>query len=85
MSCSTIITIDSGFDGISAALRLPKPGIKRFSLLRRCDQLGSSEVQSSCSSWYKSRRGKVIAMFPRFNFTYQRWTRHCQPDNQQFG
>ncbi len=28
-----------------------------------------------CSSWYKSKSGKVIAMFPGFSFTYRRWAR----------
>ncbi|MDX1451626.1 MAG: NAD(P)/FAD-dependent oxidoreductase [Oleiphilaceae bacterium] len=26
-----------------------------------------------CQSWYKSRSGKVIAMFPGFSFTFRRW------------
>lgn len=26
-----------------------------------------------CNSWYKSRSGKVIAMFPGFSFTFRRW------------
>ncbi|WP_333608778.1 flavin-containing monooxygenase [Arsukibacterium sp.] len=28
-----------------------------------------------CSSWYKSKSGKVIAMFPGFSFTFRRWTK----------
>jgi len=26
-----------------------------------------------CNSWYKSKSGKVIAMFPGFSFTFRRW------------
>lgn len=28
-----------------------------------------------CNSWYKSKSGKVIAMFPGFSFTFRRWTK----------
>ncbi len=28
-----------------------------------------------CNSWYKSKSGKVIAMFPGFSFTYRRWAK----------
>ncbi|MBB3047519.1 cation diffusion facilitator CzcD-associated flavoprotein CzcO [Litorivivens lipolytica] len=29
-----------------------------------------------CNSWYQSKSGHVIAMFPGFSFTYRRWTRN---------
>ena len=29
-----------------------------------------------CNSWYKSKSGKVIAMFPGFSFTFRRWAKH---------
>ena len=29
-----------------------------------------------CKSWYQSKSGHVIAMFPGFSFTYQRWTQN---------
>ncbi len=32
--------------------------------------------RGGCNSWYKSKSGKVIAMFPGFSFTYRRWTKH---------
>jgi len=28
-----------------------------------------------CNSWYKSKSGKVIAMFPGFSFTFRRWAK----------
>ncbi|KZZ14247.1 monooxygenase [Oleiphilus sp. HI0130] len=28
-----------------------------------------------CNSWYKSKSGKVIAMFPGFSFTFKRWAK----------
>lgn len=41
--------------------------------------------QGGCSSWYKSKSGKVIAMFPGFSFTYRRWTRNFRQHDHQFG
>lgn len=41
--------------------------------------------QGGCNSWYKSKSGKVIAMFPGFSFTYRRWTRNFRQDDHQFG
>lgn len=41
--------------------------------------------QGGCNSWYKSKSGKVIAMFPGFSFTYRRWTRHFRQHDHQFG
>lgn len=35
--------------------------------------------RGGCNSWYKSKSGKVIAMFPGFSFTYYRWTKKMRP------
>ena len=35
--------------------------------------------QGGCTSWYHSKSGKVIAMFPGFSFTFYRWTRRMKP------
>ncbi len=32
--------------------------------------------KGGCTSWYKSKSGKVIAMFPGFSFTFRRWTKN---------
>ncbi|MDF1763715.1 MAG: NAD(P)/FAD-dependent oxidoreductase, partial [Oleibacter sp.] len=34
-----------------------------------------------CSSWYKSKNGNVIAMFPGFSFTYYRWADKFRADD----
>lgn len=31
-----------------------------------------------CNSWYKSKSGKVIAMFPGFSFTFRKWARKAK-------
>lgn len=37
-----------------------------------------------CNSWYKSKSGKVIAMFPGFSFTFHRWARRVKLADHQF-
>ncbi len=34
-----------------------------------------------CHSWYQSKSGHVIAMFPGFSFTYRRWTRNFRAED----
>ena len=38
-----------------------------------------------CNSWYKSKSGKVIAMFPGFSFTFRRWAKHFKLQDHIFG
>lgn len=40
--------------------------------------------RGGCNSWYKSKSGKVIAMFPGFSFTYRRWTKNFKEQDHQF-
>jgi cation diffusion facilitator CzcD-associated flavoprotein CzcO len=37
--------------------------------------------QGGCSSWYQSRSGHVIAMFPGFSFTFRRLTGRFHPED----
>lgn len=37
-----------------------------------------------CNSWYKSKSGKVIAMFPGFSFTYRRWAKKFRTSDHSF-
>ncbi len=37
-----------------------------------------------CQSWYKSKSGKVIAMFPGFTFTYRRLAKAFKPSHHNF-
>ncbi|MBT0586309.1 flavin-containing monooxygenase [Alteromonas oceanisediminis] len=37
-----------------------------------------------CQSWYKSKSGKVTAMFPGFSFTYRRLCRKFKPQHHVF-
>ncbi|XOV78738.1 MAG: flavin-containing monooxygenase [Aestuariibacter sp.] len=37
-----------------------------------------------CDSWYKSKSGKVIAMFPGFSFTFRRWASNFKHADHHF-
>lgn len=37
-----------------------------------------------CTSWYQSKSGHVIAMFPGFSFTYERWTKNFRAADHDF-
>ena len=34
-----------------------------------------------CTSWYQSRSGRVIAMFPGFSFSFRRLARRFRPEH----
>jgi cation diffusion facilitator CzcD-associated flavoprotein CzcO len=40
--------------------------------------------QGGCNSWYKSKSGHVIAMFPGFSFTFRRLTNRFDPSHHRF-
>jgi hypothetical protein len=37
-----------------------------------------------CNSWYKSKSGRVIAMFPGFSFTFRRMCQAFKPAHHRF-
>jgi cation diffusion facilitator CzcD-associated flavoprotein CzcO len=37
-----------------------------------------------CDSWYRSKSGHVVAMFPGFSFTYQRWAKNFRESEHEF-
>jgi hypothetical protein len=37
-----------------------------------------------CNSWYQSKSGHVIAMFPGFSFTYRQMANRFKPQHHQF-
>lgn len=40
-------------------------------------------AQGGCNSWYKSKSGKVIAMFPGFSFTYRLWAKRFRKQDHK--
>ena len=41
--------------------------------------------QGGCTSWYQSRDGHVIAMFPGFSFTFRRLAKDFTPEHHRLG
>lgn len=41
-------------------------------------------VKGGCTSWYQSKSGKVIAMFPGFSFTYRHWASNFRANDHNF-
>lgn len=37
-----------------------------------------------CNSWYQSKSGHVIAMFPGFSFTYRMMAKRFKPQHHTF-
>lgn len=48
------------------------------------EMAGTVWQKGGCNSWYKSKSGKVIAMFPGFSFTYRRWAKRFRVDDHRF-
>jgi len=48
------------------------------------EMTGTVWQTGGCNSWYKSKSGKVIAMFPGFSFTYRRWAKNFKPADHLF-
>lgn len=49
---------------------------QRYTTLVHKEMAKTVWQRGGCDSWYKSKSGKVIAMFPGFSFTYRRWTKN---------
>lgn len=48
------------------------------------EMIGTVWESGGCNSWYKSKSGKVIAMFPGFSFTYRRWAKNFKVKDHIF-
>lgn len=40
---------------------------------------GTVWKDGGCHSWYQSKSGHVVAMFPGFSFTFRRWAKRFRP------
>jgi len=41
---------------------------------------GTVWKDGGCHSWYQSRSGHVVAMFPGFSFTFRRWAKRFRAE-----
>jgi len=47
----------------------------KYTTMIHQEMIGTVWENGGCNSWYKSKSGKVIAIFPGFSFTYRRWAK----------
>ena len=74
--------------------RLEKSGKQSIEVSREAEdaytQMIHSEMNKTvwktggCNSWYQSKSGHVIAMFPGFSFSYRRMASRFRPDHHVF-
>jgi len=56
----------------------------KYTTLIHKEMIGTVWESGGCNSWYKSKSGKVIAMFPGFSFTYRRWAKNFKTKHHFF-
>lgn len=91
---SAIVVIEAQMQYIMRALaELQRHGKKALRVKPEAEQRYTDHIHhemrktvwhwGGCTSWYKSKSGKVVAMFPGFSLTFKRWTknfRHADHD-----
>lgn len=92
---SAIFVIESQMKYITDCLnKLQKSGKQSIEVRREAEddytRMIHSEMNKTvwktggCTSWYQSKSGHVIAMFPGFSFTYRRMASRFRPDHHVF-
>lgn len=92
---SAIFVIESQMNYIVDSLkRLAKSGAKSIEVTPEAEAAYTGMIHSEmektvwksggCTSWYQSKSGHVIAMFPGFSFTYRRLASRFQPQHHVF-
>lgn len=71
MAC--IEAVSSNAEGV---IEVKAEAEERYTLHIHDEMLKTVWHRGGCNSWYKSKSGKVIAMFPGFSFTYRRWAKN---------
>lgn len=76
MNCITTV-IESGKSTIEVSIDAEQ----KYTAMIHSEMEKTVWYDGGCNSWYKSRSGKVIAMFPGFSFTYRRMCKHLKLDD----
>lgn len=70
-------------DGGHSSIEVSPEAEERYTQLIHREMARTVWQNGGCNSWYKSKSGKVIAMFPGFSFTFRRLaTRFRQTDHR---
>ena len=91
---SAIVIIEAQMDYIMNSIRaVQRSNSKTIEVNRDAEKRYTEHIHSEmertvwksggCNSWYQSKSGHVIAMFPGFSFTYRRWTRNFRTNDHQ--
>lgn len=89
---SAIFVIESQLNYIvDSILKLERAGAQSIEVRRDAEEnytrMIHSEMEKTvwksggCKSWYQSKSGHVIAMFPGFSFTFRRLASRCRPQD----
>ncbi len=92
---SAIFVIESQMKYIIDCLKkLEKSGKQSIEVRREAEDAYTTMIHSEmnktvwktggCNSWYQSKSGHVIAMFPGFSFSYRRMASRFRPDHHVF-
>ena len=74
MSCITT-ALDKGYRTVEVTARAEA----EYTEMIHREMEGTVWQAGGCNSWYKSKSGKVIAMFPGFSFTFRHLARRMDP------
>jgi hypothetical protein len=92
---SAIFVIESQMKYIIDCMnKLEKSGKQSIEVRREAEDAYTTMIHSEmnktvwktggCNSWYQSKSGHVIAMFPGFSFSYRRMASRFRPDHHVF-
>ncbi len=92
---SALFIIEAQMNYIMSSINaLEKKNMKEISVKADAEQRYTQHIHQEmektvwksggCDSWYRSKSGHVVAMFPGFSFTYQRWTKNFREADHEF-
>ncbi len=91
---SAIFVIEAQMEYITRAIRATlRAGARAIEVTEQAEERYTEMIHremtrtvwhtGGCTSWYKSRSGKVTAMFPGFSFTFRRLSKRYRPEDHQ--
>ena len=68
--------IEAASSGPHGVIEVKAEAEARYTSLIHKEMAKTVWQRGGCDSWYNSKSGKVIAMFPGFSFTFRRWSKN---------
>ena len=79
-----IISCMKSLTGDNSAIEVKADAENRYTQHVHKEMAKTVWKSGGCNSWYQSKSGHVVAMFPGFSFTYQRWTKNFRTEDHYF-